>query len=132
MLMVGGYMQQQREVIASPLVPNAPPCTYIPLPGMPVHTNGGWCKFPEGCPAPQPTNWPPWPFVEPAAWVPQEVPPSPSPPAPPLPPVPMAQQSCAVNFNKPCKLPKWNHTWNLTRSTSMSPCNFTGTFIHML
>jgi hypothetical protein len=52
--------------------------------------------------------------------------PIPAPPAPPLPPVPMAAQSCAVDFNKPCPLPKWNATWDLARSTAIQPCNFTG------
>ena len=38
----------------------------------------------------------------------------------------MAEQSCAVNFNKPCPLPKWTATWDLARSTAIHPCNFSG------
>ena len=126
-LNVGDSRQRLHEVIASPLVPNAPPCTYIVRPTWydgKQYPNGGWCKFPEGCPVPQPTNWAPWPPVKPAPYVPPE--PIPAPPAPPLPLIPMAEQSCAVNFNKLCPLPKWTATWDLARSTAIQPCNFSG------
>ena len=49
-----------------------------------------------------------------------------NPPAPPVPPVAPVDQACAVNFDKPCPLPKWKATWELSRSTSISVCNFSG------
>jgi len=114
-LMVGDAQQTVHRVTASPLVPDAPPCTYI--------EQLGWCRFPHGCPVPQPTTWAPWPPAKPAPPMPRE----PLPPPAAGPSTPPVMQSCAATTdNNPCPLPKWDPVWDLARSTNIQPCNFSG------